>query len=288
MMACMWLLSDENKTNVLFALVEKDQFMGDIAHHLKTYGYNICYKFFSGNGSYAPFGLSVSEFEKESFQKEFRDQLEAGAYKASFEFSPRYLKNTTLLTWLHELIHFYQDMHGLFFTPLSIKGQPRFILDEDSAVWVVQACEMMAAVESIRAAWRLKEEHNIDNAWMGARYSLNWMGMAGLYERETKLSEHNDAEILMVLAKKWLHSVQQRYNASRTRAAHQSMLRHIEDALEPIEVSVDFESFVNAIPVNHQSHFSYLDVLKPYWDNHAQNLDVFIHGSPIFYWSQQA
>ncbi len=282
----MWLLSDENKTQTLLDLAEKDIFMGSVLNALKAYGYNIEYRFFAGNGSYAPFGLSVSEFDQEAFKAEFKEQMDAGLYKAAFEFSPRYLKSTTMLTWLHELVHFYQDMHGLFFTPLRIEGQPRFILDEDSAVWIVQACEMMAAIESLRAGWRLKQEQHMPEIWSGAQYSLNWMGFASLYESEILKTTVDDSAACEKIAHKWLHSVQQKYNASRTRKAHRTMLRYLDDRFEPIEVSVDYESFYKLIPEQHKDRFMYLDVLKNHWQNIPQNLDIFIHGSPIFYWAQ--
>ena len=154
------LKSDDNKTRWLLDEARRDAVMAPIVDDLEAFGFTIKHSFWEGNGKYQPYALSVST---ENFEAEFLKQLADGKFKAEFVISSRHGAGAALFHFLHELIHFMQDMEGRIQDPRD-------------------SLEAEAAVESIAAAYRLKQA-GYTEAWRGAMSSTNWRNLAKLYER---------------------------------------------------------------------------------------------------------
>jgi hypothetical protein len=142
--------------------------------------------------------------------------------RAEFRFSSRFGPAQNAFSWLHELMHFWQDLHGLFFTPLlQQRSATPVMLDAQSHVAVVCFCEAMAHTEALRAAWRLKlSGHPL--AWQGACGSLDWRLHARVYARDVqRLSE---VEAARAAFDRWYTAPQRSYYERRALAAYKEML----------------------------------------------------------------
>jgi hypothetical protein len=155
-----FFLSSGNKTRWLLTEARRDAVMAPIVDDLEAFGFSIKHSFWEGNGLYQPYALSVST---ENFEAEFLKQLADGKFKAEFVISSRHGAGAALFHFLHELIHFMQDLEGRIQDPRD-------------------SLEAEAAVESIAAAYRLKQA-GYAGAWRGAMGSVNWRSLAKLYER---------------------------------------------------------------------------------------------------------
>ncbi|MCB1532015.1 MAG: hypothetical protein KDJ35_04005 [Alphaproteobacteria bacterium] len=173
--------SDEARTNVIFELLGRDEFCAAILRDLKTYGYEISYPLFGPSGVYH--SCLIKGEEGADFKAAFMQRHVRGDFKARFELSPRYGLGQNAFYFIHELIHFDQDLKGHLY----------------SRDMLVNECE--AAVQSIMAAHRLGGV-----VWEGALSSLDWGTLARIYGRD------QDEEALQQL---WQQSAQKRHYARR-------------------------------------------------------------------------
>lgn len=150
--------------------ISRDLVYGPIMRDLNNYGFELRYSF-RGNGLYKPQIIFAKDADMlcniERSPVTLYLSCRHGAGNAAYEF-------------LHEAYHFYQDSFGMFCTPLLYKEQAAVLLDLKSFIHLVYFCEAMAATESIRAAWRLREAGN-DLAWCGISHSLNWRKISNQY-----------------------------------------------------------------------------------------------------------
>jgi hypothetical protein len=171
--------SDQEKTRWLLHYARRDPFFAAIVAELVRFGFDLKHPLKEGSGVYVPSVMSVNT---DHFKTEFLEDIKAGKMKAKLRISSRHGAGAAAHHFLHELVHFWQDMHGLFVYPLQIANETSVQLDLVSQVAVHKLCEAMAATEAIRGSYRLKTK-GYPQAWRGAMGSINWRGMAKIYEK---------------------------------------------------------------------------------------------------------
>ena len=174
--------STKEKTALLFSMVGQDPYFEDILYSLADFGYEMHFPFFGNVGLYVPHSIATENLDNPEKQQKFADGfLQAlgseNAPKARFHLCASVGQDVNAHSFLHELIHFYQDMLGLYLIPLSERGVYPVHLDMKSFVSAFLFCEAWAETESICASWRLKEK-GVDGPWKGAMASPDWRGLA--------------------------------------------------------------------------------------------------------------
>lgn len=147
--------SNKTRTAQMMNVLLPDGFCATIIRDLESYGYDISYPFFGLSGAYRPLLVSANI---KNFDKAFMDKHQNDEFKAKFSMSPRYGLGQNAFYFIHELVHFKQDLEG------------RLQIDDPMAL----ECE--AALESIKAAYRLGGV-----VWQGALSSLDWGRLAKSY-----------------------------------------------------------------------------------------------------------
>jgi len=176
-------LADDQKTRWMIALAEQDPFCATIVRELQAYGYSVRHRFYGPAGGYVPESLQVAATtDMAQALQQLRDNR---AYEARFLLSSRRGGAQAAQYFLHELIHFWQDLHGLFLTPLRRAGTPVVMLDATSHVRLSCWLEAMAATEAIRAAHRLAHL-GAPAAMQGTLASLDWRGLAVAYQQDVQ------------------------------------------------------------------------------------------------------
>ena len=169
-------------------MAAKDRaFYEQIIDDLIDYGYEVEFSWFGGAGAYTPHVLATERLDtpkkQGDFARSFLTMCERKAFPAKIKLSRFLSLPVQLHCFLHELTHFYQDMHGFYYAPLQEEGVFPVMPDARSMVVLTLFNEAWATVESIRAGWRLKMAGN-DAAWRGAVTSPDWKGLAQAYGRD--------------------------------------------------------------------------------------------------------
>lgn len=150
-------MDSEAKAQWLFREARRDTYFSKIIDDLQSYGYRIEYSWLDGNGRYTPTAIAKNRIA------DFEVLRLAGRCKAEFRIGIRHGAASALFYFMHELVHFKQDVLGRI-------HQDRSELEAE------------AGAKSIIAALHLKQS-GYDLAWRGAIQSLNWRKFARLYER---------------------------------------------------------------------------------------------------------
>lgn len=133
-----FLQSSKTLTEQLFSFLGADSYMARILQNVQTYGYRVDYTYRPqpARGLYVP---ETALMERIKDLHHFQPQTPA-------RFKISRWQSFTLMAhnFAHELVHFDQDMNGLFFTPLLIKNHPPVVPDEDSYIALYLLCEAMA------------------------------------------------------------------------------------------------------------------------------------------------
>lgn len=207
------------KTAWLSGLARRDAFYAQILQDLEAFGFDIRYPHLGGAGAYK-FGALMAEGL--DFQSGFEKELAAGRMRAEFSLKPRFGPDIAAHTWLHELTHFFQDMHGLYFTPLLFQGRMPVMLGARSDMAAVLFCEAMAAAEAIRASWRLKIAGSPE-PWRGALFSWDWGGLARRY-KDLMTSGRNERSAAAEIFKAFYRTPQRGYYEAHALALHERNL----------------------------------------------------------------
>lgn len=154
---------------------------------LIDFGCDIKFSFSKGTGAYTPFALSTEKLDTSEKQMQFShgfwSMAEAGQMKAQMVFSLRLGRAGNCHSFLHEVMHFYQDMYGLYLIPIKETGVFPICLDLKSTIIGLLFCEAWAETEAIRTCWSLKNKGN-DTGWRGAITSHDWKALAVAYDKD--------------------------------------------------------------------------------------------------------
>ncbi len=163
----------------------EDEFIHSIIHDLNDFGYEVCFSLFGASGAYKPFVLSTEKIDTPERQQQFIDGFwsifETGCMKAKIGLFALSSLEINAYYFFHELMHFYQDMNGLFLLPLQEQGKFPVMLDAKSDIIALMFCEAWAQVEAIRISWALHEK-GYNMGWGGALRSLESRRLALSYD----------------------------------------------------------------------------------------------------------
>ena len=181
------MVSADRKKEEMFSFAMKDDFFAGILHDLIDFGYEINFSVFGGAGVYVPKALRTEQIDSPLKQQQFASgfwaKVEAGELRAKMRFSSLLSIDTNTHYFLHELMHFYQDMHGLYLTPLQEQGTAPICLDAKSYIVAIVFCEAWAETEAIRASWALREKGD-ERGWSGVTKSPDWRELALAYDKD--------------------------------------------------------------------------------------------------------
>jgi hypothetical protein len=180
------LSSAKNKRQTLIDTALKDPFFEPIIHELIDYGYEVSFPVFGGAGAYHPHALTTERLDtpekKLMFTHGFSAEEEVGTFKAKIRLTAWFGRGGNVHSFLHEVMHFYQDTLGLFLVPLKEQGVLPVMADLRSSVMVLLFCEAWAEVEALRTCWALKHRAVDDRPWAGALRSPDWGKLAKFYD----------------------------------------------------------------------------------------------------------
>lgn len=175
------------KISLLFEDIAQDERFEDILHNLAEFGYEIDFKLFGNAGLYIPHSLATEKLDsvekQQAFANSFAISINHGTCMAKFHLCSTLGRSVNAHTFLHELMHFQQDMLGLYLIPLTEQGVYPVHLDLVSFISAFLFCEAWAETEAICASWRLKEK-GMPSAWKGAMASPDWKELARKYEQD--------------------------------------------------------------------------------------------------------
>lgn len=247
-------LTASEKTRWLCTLAKQDPFYATIVTTLQAYGCHVQHRFYGRNGVYLP--MTIQMTEACTLEDAVKKQHVQGNILAEFSFSSRYGGAQISHYWLHELTHFWQDLHGVFLTPLIQKDTLPVMLDAPSHIAVTCLCEAMAETEALRGSWRLKE-HGYPIAWQGALASLDWGAHARAYAKDMQIL--SETEAARNAFDRWYASRQRVYYEKRALRAYMTRINdlHLDDAaaMSGQFRRVDFDQLIRMLPQPEAIHY---------------------------------
>lgn len=179
----------KRRRKALFDFAFQDQFFADTLHSLSDYGIDISFSPVRGAGAYHPSALSTERLDtpekQAAFAKGFWAMTESGNIKAHITIPFFASKGRRVHDFIHEIMHVYQDMCGLYFLPLQEQGAFPVALDAYSDIVVISFCEAWAQTETIRSCWAIKENGK-GYGWRGALSHPDFGYMARAYDADLK------------------------------------------------------------------------------------------------------
>lgn len=181
------LMPSKQKKQKLLSFAMKDAFFDGITHDLVDYGYDLRFSLTGGAGAYKPYALATERLDtpqkQQQFSNGFWSMSESGAMKAQIQLSLLLGEGGNAHSFLHEIMHFHQDMQGLYFIPMKEDGLFPIALDAHSNIVSILFCEAWAQVEAIRTCWALRDKGD-PIGWSGAVQSPDWKDLARSYDAD--------------------------------------------------------------------------------------------------------
>lgn len=267
--------TSEKRTNYLIKQARQDPFMGGIIESLAGYGYKIRFSFLLPNGSYTP---QIMRAKDDRYEDEFLRAHQTGAIYATFRLNAWHGRARNLHYLLHELVHFYQDLQGVFLQPLVAPDQTPIVPSPQSWQDVVLMTEAMAETETIKASWRLRQ-NGYPHAWQGALTSQSWRGLALLYEQKREEGQ-SETEAADVIFNAWFEGKHVDYYRRIAQQQYTSNLHKIGKSAEPQNFKT--ADVIRLLP--NETRPAYLD--KRYGSGDASHLSHIKMGSPPYLWQR--
>lgn len=180
-----FFLPSQIKKQKLLSLAARDSFFELIVHDIIDYGLDLRFRAFGGAGAYRPYALRTEPLDGpetlKAFQHAMGRMFGTGQVSVRIRLSCFASEGVAVHSFLHELMHFYQDMHGLYFMPIEEERVFPVILDARSHVMCVLFNEAWAQVEAIRASYSLARKANKTALWDAALKHRDFGYMAHQY-----------------------------------------------------------------------------------------------------------
>ena len=246
----------EERTNILLSTLNKDPFFSSIIHALKQCRYKIDSSLSWHTGSYEPFLIHTKH---EDIPDDRHIILQSTpSYTAVFKIPAKHGIGQSLHILMHELIHFYQDIHGLFWIPI-LRDQTIDMLDEASFIKVYLHCEAMAQTEAIRGAWRLKNL-GYPHSFHGALWSPDWHRLTRHYQ-SVLIHKKEETYAAQDLFQKWYTHKNKSYYEKRAKRVYTNILdiihkKHLQDSVRIIPLPDAYTK--DMIPKNDHAHLLYM------------------------------
>ncbi len=226
-----------NKRNEIISYAMQDKFFAKLLNDLRDFGYEISFSSFGGAGEYQPFALSTEKIDSPEKQHQFASgfwsMIETGGVKSKFKFSNLLSVDINAHSFLHEMMHFYQDMHGIYLLPLQEQGEFPVLLDAKGDIVATMFCEAWAQVEAIRTSWALQEKGSA-SGWNGAINSPDWKGLARAYDNDLR-GGVDEAVAAAKIFKLWYEGKQRIFYEKHAIKAHESNLERYLNGTEVIK-----------------------------------------------------
>lgn len=222
--------------NKFYQILKEDEILSPIIDEFQLFESKISSDFFGNRASYKSFLIQVKDRAclKEIKKKDIPIRI-------TYPFFQSFSKQIHQI--IHELWHFWQDRHGILFSPPIIQGETLPILDEESEINLLLTCEAMAQIETIRASYRLREK-NIHSPWNGGLAIKEWRPLLEIYDTEMKFNDNHDRASIICLQKFYKNKISEFY-------IEQAILNHNylkNNFKSNIEHSLDFEDIFNHNP----------------------------------------
>ncbi len=179
------MLPQSIKRRKLLKFCMQDEFFADVIHAFRDFGLNIRFSAFAGAGAYQPFALSTERLDtsvkQQQFANGFWNASAKGEMRAEIVLSSLYGGGRAAHDCIHEAMHLYQDMYGLYFVPLKERGVSPCMLDANSDIVAIKFCEAWAQTQTIRFCYKAKE-NGFGAGWKGALSHPDFGYMARFYE----------------------------------------------------------------------------------------------------------
>jgi hypothetical protein len=111
------------KRKKLLKFCMQDEFFMGVVHAFRDFGLNIKFSAFARGGAYQPFALSTERLDTALKQQQFTTGFwrasERGDMRAQIILSSIQGRGRAAHDFIHEAMHLYQDMYGLYFVPLK-------------------------------------------------------------------------------------------------------------------------------------------------------------------------
>ena len=308
---------EEKKRDRLLDFAMKDEFFKGIIHDLIDYGYKIKFSILGGAGAYKPFALSSEKLDTPQKQQQFTHGFwkmsEAGNMKAKIQLSLLLGAGGNAHSFLHEILHFYQDMYGLYFLPLKEQRVFPTSLDANGNIVSILFCEAWAEIETIRTCWSLAQKGD-DLGWVGAINSPDWKDLAKSYDYDLQ-NGVDEAKAAANAFRSWYKSKQRSFYETQALKIYEiNFARYVDDVKDISDAqisdnlrSLELADILARIPQNHIPKFftqidlgdelfskpvsanvikSINEIEKKYGAEHSGNIQDIRCGSPPYIWKR--
>ncbi len=272
-------LSSRKKRDALLACAMEDSFFAPIAHDLIDYGYEITFSFSGGAGAYQPFALATEVLDmpekQQMFSKGFERQVEAGVFKAIIRLSVCHGYGGHCHSFFHELMHFYQDMLGLYLLPLKERGVMPVMADLRTSITALLFCEAWAEVEALRTCWAFGYKGADKRPWEAAVRSRGRGALARYYGQ--CLDEGADEAVAAARAfERWYQGAHRLfYERHAARIYESEMLRLMDDVALPSERRDFIAAHLRGAPLSILLEKIPQDVIPRYFAQIDMDCDIF-------------
>lgn len=233
-------MPDAEKCSTILSYAAQDKLFEQIIDDLSDYGYEVSFSFFGGAGAYMPFAVATEGLDSPSQQAQFSSgfwrMIESGQFKARFRLSLFSGLHGGAHACLHEMMHFYQDMYGLYALPLQEQGRFPICLNAISDIVAILFCEAFAQVEAIRTSWALAQKGS-DLGWRGALSSPDWAWLARQYDVALE-SGVDEAKASADIFKAWYKGKHRAFYEKHALSVHETNLRRYCNGLEGLNDSM--------------------------------------------------
>ncbi|MGH1379239.1 MAG: DUF6782 family putative metallopeptidase [Alphaproteobacteria bacterium] len=238
-------ISSGNKSAAMINYAMHNKFFENVLYDLFDFGHNISFSLFSSTGAYQALSVSTEKIDtkekQQQFAHSFLNTIEKGQSKAQLKFSAFSDDEINAHYFLHELMHFYQDMQGLYLLPIHEKGVFPTLLDAKSDVISILLCEAWAEVEAIRTSWALKENGH-PQGWNGAITSPDWKDLAISYDNDLE-NGVDEAKAAANIFQKWYEGKHRKFYEEHALKIHKINLNRFKEGVENLNESYVTQSF---------------------------------------------
>lgn len=223
-----------HKSEAMIAYAMNNKFFEDLLYTLFDFGHDINFRVLASSGAYQPLSVSTEKIDTQEKQQQFANgflsTIEQGQTKAKLEFSALSNDNTNAHYFLHELMHFYQDTHGLYLLPIHERGVFPILLDAKSDIISILFCEAWAEVEAIRTSWALKESGH-PQGWKGAITAPDWKYLALSYDHDLQ-NGIDEAKAAANIFQKWYEGKHRGFYEAHALKTHKINLNRFKEGVD--------------------------------------------------------
>jgi len=238
-----------SRRNDLLSFAAEDSFFADIVHDVVDFGVDISFSYTNRNGAYHPQGLATEHLntpEKQAqFAQGFWQAQMRGDMKARIILPALGGKAAQAHLMLHELMHFYQDMLGMYFIPLQQKDVHPIMLDARSHISAILFNEAWAEVETLRTCWALNKKGK-RTGWRGAVRSKDWRSLAKLYDEKLQAGV-DEAVAAAAIFKAWYEGAHRGFYEAHALKSYDELVLRLKSEEENLR-TLTFDDILARIP----------------------------------------